>query len=209
MNSAYPFYSITQRRAYIEREIKALEEKMTQRRAYIERKIKALEEKMKSERKFAMRSPDVSETFDSSTESNTTEVMSRDDIKLYPSPKYIRLHQNEVGCEQKKKEYFRFENDSLEPNKTINPNAILNQTQRLSDSLSINHTQVGVETILRLRDMGSQGRGRCYKCYADNKLKVGRKYAVVNTNRSRFRCAVCKKNYCLDCFFETHSVYKL
>lgn len=155
MNSVYPFYSIAQRKAYIKGE------------------IKALEEKMRTDRKFVITSSDASENFDTSTDSNTIEVKSHDGFKLSPSPKYIRLNQNKFAGVEKKKEDFPFENASLEPNKIIPPNAIINQAQRLSDSLSIDRRQIGDETIHRLQDMGRQGRRRCYKCYADNKLKVG------------------------------------
>lgn len=50
---------------------------------------------------------------------------------------------------------------------------------------------------------------RCVMCYADNKEKFGRIAAQNKTVRTKWRCSVCDKNYCITCFFLAHKSSKI
>lgn len=55
----------------------------------------------------------------------------------------------------------------------------------------------------------TDSRLRCVVCYENLKKSDGRKAAINKSARSKWLCSVCKKHYCVQCFFTVHSAKKL
>lgn len=52
-------------------------------------------------------------------------------------------------------------------------------------------------------------KNRCVVCYSKIKEEYGRKEAQNKTARSKYQCNVCKRNYCVPCFFEEHKANRM
>ncbi|XP_072393822.1 uncharacterized protein [Diabrotica undecimpunctata] len=60
----------------------------------------------------------------------------------------------------------------------------------------------------RIHKLVDGKKNRCVVCYAVLKKTDGRLVAMNKCPRSKWRCEGCKKNYCIECFFEQHIVIK-
>lgn len=45
---------------------------------------------------------------------------------------------------------------------------------------------------------------RCTNCYKENSKRLGRSSAITSTKRVKTKCIICKKTFCIPCFFKTH-----
>lgn len=53
-----------------------------------------------------------------------------------------------------------------------------------------------------------ESRRRCTECYRKLSEECGRKQAQMKAKNTKFCCEICKKHYCISCFFEVHECTK-